>query len=570
MSSDKLRKYLAYYQKVLRDEPENIEARLRLAALFREMGRTSHAIEEYVTASKLLAKDGLPLEAIAACKAVLELDPEHIEVKYFLARLFAQVPEAGGGGRVAQPVAGADEFAKTRETSPLPADTRPEVITLDTPKDDEQGEGATQQADVVADAWDPHAAEGETREADVHDIVESESLRDTVEETEHNDSDDTRPLQQRTREDQATVEMDPVDRDEDLYSTIDVDAADILAEYREEEETFEVGIFDFDSLGLSEETDDLDFEGLDLDSVSSEPVPGEGSRSSVVKVRRSSLPKIPLFSDLDAEAFVELLEVIDVVSVDEGEVVLDPSDRHPIIFVIVKGEAKVLRDVDDREVELAKMEEGDFFGEFRLLTGRDVHARVVAATPMELLALSEDVIHSLGSRHPSIWDVLWDFYYQRMLNNLLAASKMFRPLNSAARRRLTEAFELREVVAGETFLKQGELCTHLFLVLSGEVVVERHSDGVTHELATFREGEFFGVASSLGNEPYSADCRAARDTMLHCLPASEFQAVTDDFPEVMHEVQRVMHKRRALNNAFASGVTLYAELGVTKEMREDR
>ncbi len=106
MSSQNLKKYLAYYQKTIRDEPENIEARLRLASLFKEIGQRSHAIEEYVTASKLLASQGLPLEAIAACKAVLELDPNHTEIKFFLARLFAQAPEVSGeAARVARPVA---------------------------------------------------------------------------------------------------------------------------------------------------------------------------------------------------------------------------------------------------------------------------------------------------------------------------------------------------------------------------------------------------------------------------------------------------------------------------------
>ena len=104
MASDKLRKYLAYYQKVLREDPENIEARLRLAAIFREMGRKNHAVEEYSTASKLLARVGLPLEAIAACKAVLELDHTQTESQFFLARLYAQVPASGA--RIAQPLAG--------------------------------------------------------------------------------------------------------------------------------------------------------------------------------------------------------------------------------------------------------------------------------------------------------------------------------------------------------------------------------------------------------------------------------------------------------------------------------
>ena len=116
MSSEKLKKYLAYYQQTLRDDPENIEARLRLASLFREMGHKSQAIDEYVTASKLLASQGLPLEAIAACKAVLEIDPTHTEVQLFLARLFAQAPDAAGA-RVARPVASSPQSAPSQAAS---------------------------------------------------------------------------------------------------------------------------------------------------------------------------------------------------------------------------------------------------------------------------------------------------------------------------------------------------------------------------------------------------------------------------------------------------------------------
>src|SRR5690554_4671926 len=117
MSSPKLRKYLAYYQRTLSDDPHNIEARLRLAALFCEMERPRHAIEEYGTAAKLLASAGLPLEAIAACKAILELDPTHTETQFFLARLYAQSPEATGhAARVARPLDGA-----ARRAHPTPA-----------------------------------------------------------------------------------------------------------------------------------------------------------------------------------------------------------------------------------------------------------------------------------------------------------------------------------------------------------------------------------------------------------------------------------------------------------------
>src|SRR5699024_10299910 len=50
---------------------------------------------------------GLALEAIAACKAILELDPKHTETQLFLARMYARVPDAGGASaRIARPLQG--------------------------------------------------------------------------------------------------------------------------------------------------------------------------------------------------------------------------------------------------------------------------------------------------------------------------------------------------------------------------------------------------------------------------------------------------------------------------------
>jgi CRP-like cAMP-binding protein len=101
-------------------------------------------------------------------------------------------------------------------------------------------------------------------------------------------------------------------------------------------------------------------------------------------------------------------------------------------------------------------------------------------------------------------------------------------------------------------------------VLTGEVSVERHISGMVQELVRMREGEFFGLASSLNDEPYLADLRATRDTTLLLLPSEEFRRVTRLKPEVAKAVEHTIMSRRKLNEAFMSGITAYAELGVAK------
>lgn len=105
MDSEQLEQYADYYQKHLRQKPDNVEARLRLATVYRELGRREEAVEAYTKSAELLADRELPLEAIAACKAVLELEPGHMDAQFFLAKLYASHPDLfDGAARVAQPV----------------------------------------------------------------------------------------------------------------------------------------------------------------------------------------------------------------------------------------------------------------------------------------------------------------------------------------------------------------------------------------------------------------------------------------------------------------------------------
>ena len=524
MGSEKLRKYLAYYQKVLKAEPDNIEARLRLAAIFKELGREDHAVVEYAAASKLLAREGLPLEAIAACKAVLELEPTHSETAYFLARLYAQVPDAmTNSSRIARPV----DSMVLRQTPTMAAPAPvPEPIELDRP---------------VADEAEP------TQVTNVADIAQQDTLPRRT----------TRPTPPPVPADanRRTRPVRPLRRPE-------ADGVPRAPEF----ETFEVNVFDLNTLGLDESSEiDVafldEFEGevseFGLDEVS-ETYP------AVYEVDRDNLPEIPLFSQLPPSAFMRLLTVIDLQRVPASTTILRPDNETKTLYIIVRGATRVTRVVDGQEIELDTLGVGDFFGEFALLTGRTGLASVRAVSDCELLAIHESVVNDLADEHPEIWDVLWDFYYARMLNNLLASSEIFRPLDAPTRNLLAERFELREVVADTLLLSEGEPCRYLFLVLSGEVSAERRVGNSRKELARMGAGEFFGLASSLNDEPYLADLRAVRDTTLLLLPSHAFRELTNANREVLRAVERVIASRRALNPLFTSGITDYAVHGVAK------
>ena len=84
------------------------------------------------------------------------------------------------------------------------------------------------------------------------------------------------------------------------------------------------------------------------------------------------------------------------------------------MYLIVSGEVKVYtRGSQSGSVYLAKLGEGDFFGEVSILTGKPRTATITAAQRTELLRLDKEKLDNLLSGHPGIRKVLDDFYKRR-------------------------------------------------------------------------------------------------------------------------------------------------------------
>jgi len=71
----------------LKAEPGSIPKRLELAAVLREAGRPAEAIDLYRGVAEAYAEDGRLVQAMAVCKGILDVDPEHRDTLEMLAAL---------------------------------------------------------------------------------------------------------------------------------------------------------------------------------------------------------------------------------------------------------------------------------------------------------------------------------------------------------------------------------------------------------------------------------------------------------------------------------------------------
>lgn len=101
------------------------------------------------------------------------------------------------------------------------------------------------------------------------------------------------------------------------------------------------------------------------------------------------LNSVPLLSGLDREELEKLSRVTGRHSAARGEFIVRAGEAADSLFVLLSGNAKVLNsDEEGREIILAMLGEGEFFGEMGLIDGSVRSADVVAQEACELLVIS--------------------------------------------------------------------------------------------------------------------------------------------------------------------------------------
>ena len=103
------------------------------------------------------------------------------------------------------------------------------------------------------------------------------------------------------------------------------------------------------------------------------------------------LSKIDIFSHLDPGALMDLYRRMTIKRWYGGAIIVGQHETGRALYVVVQGRAKVvLFGESGREMTLATLAPGDFFGEVSLFDGKPRSANVVAVDDVALLCLSHD------------------------------------------------------------------------------------------------------------------------------------------------------------------------------------
>lgn len=108
-----------------------------------------------------------------------------------------------------------------------------------------------------------------------------------------------------------------------------------------------------------------------------------------------------LFLEFTAEELADFVELLDVVEAKKGEIIVKQDDPGDCMFILVDGGARVLHHGHGRDINLASLQPGDFFGELALVDSGVRSADVVAAADCTLLRITQAVISAAAGVYPT-------------------------------------------------------------------------------------------------------------------------------------------------------------------------
>jgi len=134
-----------------------------------------------------------------------------------------------------------------------------------------------------------------------------------------------------------------------------------------------------------------------------------------LKVSTTLIRNVPLFADLPDHELTLLANVIQRAALKKGMRVVNEGDPGSALYIVISGRLKVtISNKTGKEVVLAMLEQGDYFGEMALLDSGTRSACVITAEASELLVLGkEDFLKTLLS-NPKLSTAMMSCLVQRL------------------------------------------------------------------------------------------------------------------------------------------------------------
>ena len=259
--------------------------------------------------------------------------------------------------------------------------------------------------------------------------------------------------------------------------------------------------------------------------------------------KKEIIDKIILFQDIKKEELPSLVQCLQSVSYEAGDLIIKQHDDGDRLFVLASGSAQVeIEDMAGNIKVVSYLTGNEFFGEIALFKDIPRTASVRATEECTLLYLKrKDFDNFLGLNPERKENII------SALKNLrvIKAVPLFKGLDTNIINLFASRMAQESYKKGDDIIKQGEEGDKFYIVLEGQVNVHvERDDKKDHNVANLGRGEYFGEIALFKNIPRTATVTADdENTLVISLQKADFMKAINTQTSLESNLENVTHRR---------------------------
>src|SRR5947209_11039685 len=162
-----------------------------------------------------------------------------------------------------------------------------------------------------------------------------------------------------------------------------------------------------------------------------------------------AIRSVPLFASLDDEAAGKLRNLLRVNDVPTNTSLFRAGDKGDAMYLIEQGRVQItITDEDKKQIVLAELAQGDFFGEMAIIDGKQRSADATVIETARLAVLSRENFLGFIHCNPKVaLEMLSASFARLRRTDKLLQQRVSRNVNEEQEKRMTIADRAADVIA---------------------------------------------------------------------------------------------------------------------------
>jgi len=259
------------------------------------------------------------------------------------------------------------------------------------------------------------------------------------------------------------------------------------------------------------------------------------------------LARVPIFDQLSRETLEHVASQLVLRHVPANQTIYYAGDAGDALHIVESGEVEIR---NERGHTIGKKNDGDYFGENALLTGKSRTQTAIASTPTNVWAIYRADFDVLLVKHPELSMALSQTIKEKL--ETADTVSMDKHLQKLAKMGKLSRLELDELSSrlqphsyqrGEIIYQEGDMGQALYFIENGHIERLTSSPYGTIPLPRLTAGDIFGEDSLSSGQPHTSTARAQTNVALWFLPKQDFHDLVSRYPNFSTVLNQIMSER---------------------------